>query len=1048
MRPFLGQTWAVPDHSERKLATVLFADLVDSTAAAGEQDPERTRARLERFYDAMSAEIETAGGTVEKFAGDAVMAAFGAPEALEDHAERALHTALAMQRRLEAVFAGDLSLRIGVNTGEVVAGRPREGSSFVSGDAVNVAARLEQAAEPGEILAGERTVSAVRGAFEFGEPKTVEAKGKAGGVACRPLVRALSLMRTRGVGGLARAFVGRDEQLDVLQAAYHRAVDGSHPVLVTILGDAGVGKTRLVRELWEELAETKPEPLRRTGRCLAYGQGITYWPLGEVLKEHLGILESDSPDAVRHRLNEREILGLTLGLDVAGDLHPLAAQDRLHAAWIAFVSELAAERPLVMLIEDVHWAEQPLLDLIERLGRDVAGPLLLLATARPDFVAGRTGWGGRVDSETVWLEPLPADAAGSLVDSLLTSKLPARVRELIVERAEGNPFFVEEVLEGLIDAGILERENGGWRANDLPPGFEIPDSVQAVLAARIDLLEEAEKAALQAAAVIGRIFWTGPVYELVEGLAPDLHLLETRDFIRQRAGSSLAGEVEYAFKHALTREVAYGSLTKARRAQLHTQFADWLERLGEGRDEHAPLLAHHYAEAVKPEDVDVAWPDGGPDLERARAKAVQWLRRAAEVAISRYEIDDGIVLLERAAVLEPVRREQALIWRRVGDAFALKFDSDAFVSAMQHSLELTDEPQERAETYSRLAFVSASRSGMFQSHPTRELSEEWSSLAIAGTAAGSPTHVRALIAQALWGDNEEVALEASTLAEQLGDPELQSYAWDARGSAEFRKGKFEAAHQSELRRFDYAGEVTDPDHIHDMYISAITPTVAVGRIREARRLAAENDELVAGLTPHHRLHGIACVTEVEELAGNWERIRELETRVEVTVAENRATPCVRNERSLLLCAAAAEILGDRDRSLELEAAADGPQTVGLGMTFGGPRLRLALARQDVDALEELLAGQDWYSRQNWFLLPGAAARLDALAVVGSEEAIQAEALPAHEGYLEPFMLRALGVTRGDDRLIAQADDRFRALGLDWHAGQTEALIRFRNTAFG
>jgi hypothetical protein len=334
---------------------------------------------------------------------------------------------------------------------------------------------------------------------------------------------------------------------------------------------------------------------------------------------------------------------------------------------------------------------------------------------------------------------------------------------------------------------------------------------------------------------------------------------------------------------------------------------------------------------------------------------------------------------------------------------------------------------------------------MFQSHPTRELSEKWSSLAIAGTAPGSPTHVRALIARALWGKDEEVVLEASALAEQLDDPELRSYACDARGSAEFRRGEFEAAYRSELRRFDYVGAITDPDHIHDMYISVITPTVAVGRITEARRLAEENDELVAGLTPHHRLHGIACVTEVEELAGNWERIRELETRTEMMVAENRATPCVRNERSLLLLAAAAEILGDRDRSLELEAAAEGPQTIGLGMTFGGPRLRLALARQDVHVLKELLAGQDWYSRQNWFLLPGAAARLDALAVVGSEVAIRAEALPARDGYLEPFMLRALGFTRDDDDLIAQADERFRALGLYWHAAQTEVLAGFRNS---
>jgi predicted ATPase/class 3 adenylate cyclase len=630
---------------ERKLATVLFADLAGSTALADEQDPERTRARLERFYDAMATEIEAAGGTIEKFVGDAVMAAFGAPEALEDHAERALHTALAMQRRVES----GLALRIGVNTGEVVVGQPREGSSFVSGDAVNVAARLEQAAEPGEILAGERTVAAAQGAFEFGDARTVEAKGKAGGVRCRPVVRALSLMRTRGVSGLARAFVGREHELERLRQAYRRAVERSQPVLVTVLGDAGVGKTRLMRELWEHLGAETREPLRRTGRCLAYGEGITFWPLAEILKEHLGILESDPPEDVRRVLSGREILGLTLGLDVAGDLHPLAARDRLQAAWVEFVTELADERPLVVLVEDVHWAEEPLLDLLERIADDVHGPLLLLATARPDFARA---WGARIDAETILLEPLPADAAASLVDALVSSDLPHDVRQLVVERAEGNPFFVEEVLGNLIDAGVLTRENGGWRAGELPSGFEIPDSVQAVLAARIDLLDEAEKAALQAAAVIGRVFWTGPVYELVAGLQPDLRVLESRDFIRRRSASSLEGEVEYAFKHALTVEVAYGGLTKARRARLHAEFAEWLERLGAGREEQVPLLAHHYAEAVRPEDVDIAWPGDEARVDELRARAVDWLGRAAESAITRYELQDAVALLQRALELE------------------------------------------------------------------------------------------------------------------------------------------------------------------------------------------------------------------------------------------------------------------------------------------------------------------------------------------------------------------------------------------------------------
>ena len=527
---------------ERKLATILFADLAGSTALADEQDPERTRARLERFYDSMSAEIQAAGGTVEKFAGDAVMAAFGAPEALEDHAERALHTAFAMQRRLES----GLALRIGVNTGEVVVGRAREGSSFASGDAVNVAARLEQAAEPGEILAGERTAAAARGAFEFGAARTVEAKGKPGGVACRPVVRALSLMRPRGPGAL---FVGRELELRRLEAAYDRAVERRHPVLVTVLGDAGVGKTRLMRELWSFLAQQEPEPLRRTGRCLAYGEGITFWPLAEALKEHFGILESDPPEDVRRRLGDREILGLTLGLDVAGDLHPLAARDRLHAAWVDFVTEQASERTAVVLIEDVHWAEPPLLELLERLVRDVRAPLLLLVTARPDFAYR---WNVRVDAETIVLEPLAGEVATVLVEEL-AMQLPADVRELIVRRAEGNPFFVEELVQ-------LAGENGR----------EIPDSVQAVLAARIDLLDDADKAALQAAAVIGRTFWTGPIYELVGEHAPDLATLEGRDFIRRRAASSLEGEVEYVFKHALTREVAYNGLTKARTYGLPT----------------------------------------------------------------------------------------------------------------------------------------------------------------------------------------------------------------------------------------------------------------------------------------------------------------------------------------------------------------------------------------------------------------------------------------------------------------------------------------------
>jgi class 3 adenylate cyclase len=1023
---------------ERKLATVLFADLVGSTEFASDEDPERVRAVLDRFYDVMAAEVQRAGGTVEKFAGDAVMAAFGAPVVHEDDAERALHVALGMQRRLAELFGGRLALRIGVNTGDLVVGRPREGSSFVTGDAVNVCARLEQAAAPGEILVGERTVAAAGGAFEFSESARVPAKGKPGGVGCRRLVRALSLMRPRGISGLQPVFVGRGRELAVLQEAYGRVVAAGRPHLVTVAGDAGVGKTRLVREFWRWLSGDSCRPLLRSGRCLSYGHGITYWPLGEVLKEHFGILESDLPEVVAGRVAGREGLGFTLGLPPPEGMHPLTVRDRLQTSWVGFLQELTSERPAAVLIEDLHWAGDELCGLLRMLAERVAGPLLLVVTARPELFDQRPGWARSPEASLVRLAALPEAEAERLAGALLGSNCPAAIWELVTERAEGNPFFVEELIATLVGRGVLARANGGWSFGELPAGFSVPDTVQAVLAARIDLLPRAEKAALQTAAVIGRVFWGGPVCELVEGADPEFGLLQERDFVLAHARSSIEGQREWLIRHALTREVAYDSLLKAKRAPLHAGFAQWLERNGTGEDEHAALLAHHYVEAVLPEVLDLAWPGREREAEALRAKAVLWSRRAADLAIGRYEIDQGLALLRRALSLETKPREQAAIWQRIGQACALKYDGEGFWQAMQKALDIGGPS---AEVYADLALQTSHRAGIWAQEPDWDLVERWAQQALELAEEGSLTQGNALVELAMLNDDESAGRSALAIAERLGDPELRCTALST--LAELAGG---------ARDFDRACTLTDqvmallpalpnPDLCCRVLHFAVFAYLRSGNLGAAAAASAQATEAAAGLTPHHRLHGacwqvlLACVT------GRWEEVRGHAAGAEQAVDANlaAATPCILALSILLNCATASALAGDEDDARRLEAKAQGLGMEGDRWYQGWiepPRIRLALARHDLGAVAELVPPEfDWqWEPPSTFL--------DALTALGDRERVEAEAPKWLQPgtFAEPFALRALGAARGDRELLGQALARFEAMDLTRHADQTRHLL--------
>jgi class 3 adenylate cyclase len=1021
---------------ERKLATVLFADLVGSTELAGGEDPERVRALLDRFYDAMATEIERAGGTVEKFVGDAVMAAFGAPTAHEDDAERALHAALGMQRRMAELFGGQLTLRIGVNTGDVVVGQPREGSSFVTGDMVNVCARLEQAAASGEILVGERTVAAARGAFEFAEPTTVQAKGKPGGVACRKLVRAVSLMRPRGLGGVESVFVGRGGELADLQGAYVRVVEGGGPLLVTVVGDAGVGKTRLVREFWRWLGEDPRRPLLRGGRCLSYGHGITYWPLGEVLKEHFGILESDPPEVAAERVAGREGLGFTLGLAPPPGMHPLAVRDRLQAAWVGFLQELTSERPVVVLVEDLHWAGAELCDLLVMLAERAAGPLLLVVTARPELLDQRPGWSA--GGSLVRLEALAAAQAGQMIGALLGGDCPGPIRELVAERAEGNPFFVEELIATLADRGVLARANGGWSFGELPPDISVPDTVEAVLAARIDLLPRTEKAALQTAAVIGRVFWSGPVCELAAETDPEFGLLQDRDFVHRRARSSLEGQREYAVKHALTWEVAYESLLKARRAPLHAGFAQWLERNGRGEDEHAPLLAHHYAEAVRPEVLDLAWSGREEHAQALRSKAVWWSRRAAELAIGRYEIDQGLALLRQALSLETEPREQADLWQRIGHACALKYDGEGFWQAMHQALEIAGPS---AEVYADLALQSLERAGMWVQHPDWTLVDGWIQQALDLAAEGSLTYANALAARAMSNDDVSAAHSVLAIAERLGDSGLRCRMLYTLAEIDRAARDFDRACARIDEVMALLPGLPDPDVASTVLLSAFFAYLHAGRLGAAAAASAQAVDVAAGLTPHHRLHGACWQLILASVTGRWDEVRARAAEAERVVDANlaAATPCTGNVSILLNCATASALAGDEDEAGRLEAKANG-----LGMEggrwyegwFEPPKIRLALARHQTSQLTELTShGMDW-------AFEPASTFLDALAALGDRERIEAEApnwLRAGT-FAEPFALRALGIARDDPVLLRQALERFEAMELSWHAEQTRRLL--------
>ncbi len=841
----------------RKTVTVLFSDVAGSTSLGERLDPESLRKVMGRYFDAMRDVLERHGGTVEKFIGDAVMAVFGIPKLHEDDALRAVRAAAEMRLRLAGLneelrddVGIEIASRTGVHTGEVVAGDPSRGQTLVTGDAVNTAARLEQAAAAGEILIGEPTYRLTRDAVVVEPVTPIDAKGKAEPVPAYRLEEVIA-----GAEARARRFdapmIGREAELRAIIGAFERSVADRGCRLVTIMGEAGVGKSRLVLEALRELGD---RAIVLRGRCLPYGEGITFWPVAEAVRRAAGISDEDPPEEARRRIADL-LEGAERSDRIAeGVAELIGLGERARTAeegfWAVrrFFEGLARRQPLVLVFDDIHWGEETFLDLLGYVVEWTSGvPVLLICIARKELLDRRPGWAARSSSELVALESLAQAECVALLRGLLgTEDVPGEVTAAIAGTAEGNPLFVEELLSMLIDDGLLVRDDGHWSPAPGLAGVSVPPTVQALLAARLEHLDGTERRVLEGASVVGEVFEWSAVAELVPadvrpGLGGHLMSLVRKDVIRP-APSDLADEDAFRFRHLLIRDAAYEGMAKETRADLHERFARWLEGAAPERLPEVQAIVGYHLERAITYRLELGLPVGA-QVGLAH-EAAGHLGEAGRRALARADVPAAANLLGRAVELLPA-----------GDPLRPRV-----------MIELTDALRERGE-FDRVADLADEGVRLARTAGDRALELRFELRRLYLRLMGDP---KTVLLRESSAEAQRIADEASTLDDPLLEGEALLRAGRLLGDiGQTLRGERTVARAAGC--FERAGvDSTELAFVNSLTFSWQGPHPVVEDIERAERALAEADE-ASPVAAYHTL-GLAVS---RAMLGEFEAARSL-----------------------------------------------------------------------------------------------------------------------------------------------------------------------------